>query len=76
MSKHTRHSKNNNFFNKIIRNQKKLSETYKDIENVTKVIKFLKEQQPVPELKCRKELSQAYKEYSSKHLRLSEESEK
>ena len=64
MSKHSRHSRENNFYKE--QNNKKSKkipiETYEDKEGITKVIKFLNEQQPDHELKCNKELSQAFKE--------------
>ena len=64
MSKHSNILKSNNFYKE--QNNKKSKkipiETYENKEGVTKVIKFLNEQQPEQELKCNKELSQAFKE--------------
>jgi hypothetical protein len=52
------------FKDKIFRHPAEIPiETYEGIEGVTKAIKFLKEQQPVPELKYSKELSQACKDH-------------
>ena len=77
MSKHQDIREKSNLFKE--QNNKKSKEipleTYENIESVTKVIKFLKEQQPVYELKCSKELSQIFKEHDSKRLSVSEESE-
>ena len=78
MSKHQDIRENSNLFKE--QNNKKSKEisleTYENIESVNKVIKFLKEQQPVQELKCSKELSQVFIEHGSKRLSLHEESEK
>ena len=78
MSKHSNILKINNFYKE--QNNKKSKkipiETYEDKESVNKVIKFLNEQQPNHELKCNNELSQAFKEHSSRLLSLQEESKK
>ena len=70
MSKHSNIRKSNNFYKE--QNNKKSKkipiETYENKEGVTKVIKFLNELQLDHELKCNKELSQAFKEHGSKLL--------
>ena len=78
MSKHQDIREKSNLFKE--QNNKKSKEisleTYENIESVTKVIKFLKEQQPVQELKCIKELSQVFIEHGSKRLNLHEKRKK
>ena len=66
MSKHSRHSKEQQLFKEQNNNTSKEIplETYEDIESVTKLIK----------LKYSKEFSQAFKEQPSKRLNLHEES--
>ena len=67
----SKHSIEQQLFKKQKNNKKSKEiplETYEDIEDVTKEIKFIKEQQNIPELKCSKELSQAFKEHDLKRV--------